>query len=600
MMYAYIAHATNNTHDAALTKASHHVSRNALSPMKSIFASLLMVLVAFCPAMAETGTALPQSSCASLVNVDLTAIGGVGSRVTGVEETTAQGNDICRVTGELAPSIGFEVALPTNTWTGRYLQVGCGGLCGNVSLRVGAADGCPAYNANGFVVAGTDMGHKGVDGSFTTDSQKREDFAYRAQHLTALAAKKLIEAYYGRAQDYAYFSGCSDGGREALIEAQRYPNDFNGIIAGAPALNFQIQNSLYHGWMALSNRDAEGKAILLASRLPILHEAVLQQCDSLDGQQDGLIANPLACHFDPASIECKPETRDTSHCLTATEVAVAKRYYDGPHDPETGESLTAGQPLFGSELAWADVYVPMQPDQPTMSEKVVLDAVHQIFTDMPDHFRLADLSFTNATFKRLYARHSLNDATDPDLSAFAAAGGKLILWHGWADPHISPLNSIRYHQALLATVGSQRIDDFERLYLFPGMYHCFGGEGPSSFDLLTPMLHWVERGEAPGAVIAHQQPASLQAADLTRDFGLPANMAQQKYNIGHDAKEILQIPLVPSLRMENWRPVYPCPYQASYNGKGDINHSDNYYKEAQTEYFTLPNWVGSIFFTPYH
>jgi feruloyl esterase len=225
------------------------------------------------PAVPETlGIVTPAQACSDLLRVDLSGVAGPGSRVVTAAEGSNDGVPVCSVE-VLAPTIGFKVLLPTQTWTQRFLQVGCGGLCGRISIEIGAAEGCAALKAGGFAIAATDMGHQGMGGEFGSDPQKREDFAHRAVHLTAAASKKLLRTFYGRAEAYAYFTGCSDGGREALVEAERYPQDFHGIIAGAPALNFQVQNAIYHTWQARSNQGSDGKAILLAARLPLLHAA---------------------------------------------------------------------------------------------------------------------------------------------------------------------------------------------------------------------------------------------------------------------------------------------------------------------------------------
>ena len=321
----------------------------------------------------------PTTTCAALATVDLSTIGGAGSKVTTAMETTnAAGQPVCAVEGTLAPAITFAVQLPTEHWTQRYLQIGCGGLCGSMGGSVGAADGCAPLNAGGFVLAATDMGHQDQDGTFGKDPAKRADFAHRAQHVTAVAAKALIQAFYGQPQRYAYFSGCSDGGREALIEAQRYPEDFNGIIAGAGALNFIVQNAVFHAWQARANVGADGKPVLLAARLPLLHAAVITACDALDGLEDGLISNPLVCRFDPAILQCPAAANDTSACLTAAEIAVVRKLYDGPRDAATGTSLTPGGPQYGSELAWAGVYVPEAADGAIFSEKVSLPVLRNM------------------------------------------------------------------------------------------------------------------------------------------------------------------------------------------------------------------------------
>jgi feruloyl esterase len=536
------------------------------------------------PAVAQQALPVvtPVQSCAALASVDLEAIGGPGSRVSSATETTQNGIAVCLVEGTLAPSIGFQVLLPTATWTQRYLQVGCGGLCGRITLGVGAADGCASLTDGGFVLAATDMGHQGPAPDFGQDPRLREDFAHRAQHLTAEAAKALIAAFYGQPQQYAYFSGCSDGGREALVEAQRYPDDFDGVIAGAPAMNFSVQNSLYHGWMARSNTGADGKPILTADRLPLLHEAVVAAWDALDGQEDGLLADPRLCTFDPATIACPEAATDTSACLTPAEVAAVRRFYEGPRDPVTGARLTAGQVMPGSELAWAGVFVPTADDPVIFSEVIALGALQNLVFEEnpPAGYTLADLEFTAATFERLRPLHPLYGATDPDLSAFADRGGKLILWHGWSDQHISPMNTIAYHEAVLAEMGEQRAAEFERLYLVPGMYHCSRGEGPSLVDLLTPMMAWVEQGTAPDAIVARQDPAEASG------FGQPTAEAA--------AAVAAQAPAP-----ERSRPVFPFPAVARYDGAGDPNLASSYLRGEPLTSEPAPDWLGANLFRPY-
>ncbi len=554
------------------------------------------------PSIAALDVIKPTKSCSDLLSADLSDIGGTGSRVTAARETSNKGVAACTVEGMLAPSTGFQVMLPTQTWTQRYLQVGCGGLCGRISLQVGAADGCVPLEAGGFVIGATDMGHQDQDGAFGSDPQKRADFAHRANHLTALTAKRLIQQFYGQPQAYAYFTGCSDGGREALVEAQRYPDDFDGIIAGAAAMNFQVQNGLYHAWQARSNTGSDGKAILVASRLPVLHEAVLKACDSLDGLADGLISNPLACRFDPGAILCSPGVQETTNCLTAAEVDVVRKLYDGPRDPATGKRLTAGGPQFGSELAWAGVYVPASSDKPIFSAMIALQALRNVVfeTNPPATFSLADMNFDQAMFDRLRPLHALYDATNPDLSAFAASGGKLILWHGWADPHISPINTIAYYEAVETQMGKPRADSFTRLYLFPGMYHCSGGERPSLVDLLTPMLTWVEKGAAPDAVVA-RQPEKAAASE----FGVPVGPRPGADGNGPGASAgqtatagaVSNAPSQPAAIVRS-RPIYAYPTVAAYGGQGEPNEASSFVRGSSAA-FTRPDWAGADFYTPY-
>lgn len=548
---------------------------------------------------------MPSTDCAALARLDVTRIAGPGSRVVSASEGAgAQPGRVCVVEGVLAPTIGFRVELPTTTWTQRYLQTGCGGLCGDVRINIGAADRCPTVDQSGFVVATTDMGHSGRGNDWAGNSQKVADFAYRGVHLTALAAKALIRAYYGRSERYSYFSGCSDGGREALIEAQRFPGDFDGIVAGAPAMNFTVQNSLYHGWQARSNTGPDGRAILVADRLRLVHSAVLAACDALDGQKDGLVSTPGRCRFDPASIVCRAG-EDAKGCLSPSEAMVVRAFYDGPRDPRTGVRLTQGGPLFGSELQWAGVYVPVTADQPIFSAMIVRDAAHLIFPGNPSGSERT-LEFDQATFDRSGERHALLDATNPDLSRFAARGGRLILFHGLADPHISPLNTIAYHDAIRRTMGA-RAEAFERLYLMPGMGHCSGGEGPSKFDLLGAVMSWVEGGSAPSAILTRTpQP------DERSPFGMPggraapgpagSNIARpQSLGTAAPTRQMGPPPgMMPPAQpvVQRSRPVYPYPYVAEFSGKGNPDLATGWIRGAAVP-IDVPSWAGSKYYRPY-
>ncbi|MGB8602715.1 MAG: tannase/feruloyl esterase family alpha/beta hydrolase [Rhizomicrobium sp.] len=558
--------------------------------------------------LAALAIVAPVTQCADLVKTDLTAIGGAGSKVTSASETTRQGVAVCAVEGMLAPAVGFKVYLPLKSWAQRYLQVGCGGLCGSITDMVGAAEGCVPLNRGGFVIAATDMGHQGQSGSFARDLQKRADFAYRGQHITALAAKALIRAFYGRSERYAYFSGCSDGGREALVEAQRYPRDFNGIIAGAATLNFQVQNSLHHGWLAVSNTRADGKPIITAARLPLIHNAVLAQCDALDGVKDGLISDPRLCHFDPIILQCKNAgSKGDASCLSEEDVAAVRKFYQGPRDPKTGERLTIAEEMPGSELAWAGVFVPFGEDQPIFSKQIALDALRNLIfvTNPPDSYTLADLHFDKATFEALRAHHPLFDATNPDLSAFAAAGGKLIIWHGWADPHISPFNSIAYHEAVLRQMGEGKTASFERLYLLPGMHHCGGGEGPNQIDLLTPMMAWVEGHTAPQEIIARQYPNDGKQNSFgqpPRGKELPAGDKNgARKGPPPEMRKMMESMAAMAVKLDapRSRPVYPYPAVAVYDGHGDPNKAESFHAGAPWVSEKTPVWAGSDFFAPY-
>jgi pimeloyl-ACP methyl ester carboxylesterase len=524
----------------------------------------------------------PVIDCAQLASTDLSDIGGAGSIITSATVTTSTVNgasvSLCTVKGTLAPANTFAIALPVSTWTQRFAELGCGGLCGNVTdptdlAGVSAGYKCPLVQQGGFVTAATDMGHQGNGSAWTTNEQQQADFAYRGQHITTLAAKKLIKAYYGQAQKYSYFIGCSDGGREALMAAQRYPNDYNGIIAGAPAAHFQVQNSVFHGWSVIANSstgNSAGNAILYADKIAVLHKAVVAACADTP---DGLLSDPRTCSFDPASIQCAAGATDTSQCLTAAEAGAAGKIYGGPLDAVTRERMQAGRPLFGSETNWPGVEAPAATATSTgspvsvaggvFSYNIVTGAYNLIFTGSPARPTIDTFGYTDAGFYTSYlsANHPLYDATNPDLSAFQKAGGKLILWHGWADQHISPKYTIAYYEAMQNQMGAATVDGFARMYLLPGVGHCGGGEGLPNIDLVSQVTGWVEQGTAPAGVTTYRTDS---AGAVTAS-----------------------------------RPVYPYPAVAQFKGSGDYKDAANWSSGTALYNVRTPAWAGSFIYTPY-
>lgn len=501
--------------------------------------------------------------------------------------------------------------LPVSTWTQRYMQVGCGGLCGSISLEPGASDGSEQVANGNFALGATDM-DGGSDGTFGLEEDKRVAFAYLAQHQTALVAKKLILAYYGQSEEYSYFNGCSDGGREAVMEAIRYPEDFDGIIAGAPAMLFSFQNSFHHGYLAVSNTNDDGTHIVLSDRLDIIHDAVVDACDSLDGIEDGLLSDPRLCDFDVSTIECASDATDNSTCLTSAEVEAITKFYTGPMDPDSGYHLTVGEEQYGSELAWSGVFVGDSATASIMSTNTALAAIkYLLLEDYPgDNYTLDDFAFDNATIELLRPRHPLFDAVSPNLTAFYEAGRKLILWHGWADPHISPRTTIAFHEALQNQMGESTLDEFERLYLLPGVYHCGSGEGPSAIDLVTPMLEWVEAGVAPDEIITSsastssssgfgQWPSSGSGAPAGSGFpeSSGSGMAAGSLSVRHLEAEASGSS--GSADSTVTRPVYPYPKVAKYIGSGSINDAANF--EAGDALYTNKTgyWLGEDFFDAY-
>jgi hypothetical protein len=564
----------------------------------SVFGAI-WALAASPPATAATSGPLdlaalkPAIDCAAMAQADVSA--AVGARVTIKSAKVVEGARPYAVRGEIAPKIGFEVRLPSNGWTQRYVQLGCGGLCGNIGIRPNHVDDCTPVTDGSTVLASTDMGHSGMGGGgeWGKDPQARNDFGYRGVHLTALASKALIAHYYGRPARFSYFHGCSDGGREAMVEAQRFPKDFNGIAAGAAVINFQVQNTFYHGWQALSNQRADGSVILKGNKLPALHKAAIENCDRVDGLKDGQISDPRRCRFDPAVAQCKPGEAPSDACLTAEEVGVARKFYEGPHD-DAGHRFTIGGPQVGSELSWAGVFVPDAVRNNRMSPGAALDVLKYVAfpQNPPDTYVLKDLHFDVASFNQLEALHPLYDATDTDLSPFQKAGGKLLMWHGWSDPHISPINSIAYYQGVEKVLGDAQTHAFARLFMFPGVYHCGGGDGESEFDVLSPLMAWVERGQAPDRILAGRPVGGARAPGPPPPAaGIPAAMA------AGDRGPPDQGPA----KMERTRPVYPYPLVARHDGKGSIDQASSFTaSRPSAPEPAVYAWEGARFMTPKH
>lgn len=523
--------------------------------------------------LAPLAAVAPVASCADLAKLDLSA--ATGAATTQEAKAVAGAKPYCAVTGTIAPAIRFEVRLPLTGWTQRFLQTGCGGLCGNLRIDAGKSEGCAPVTDGSIVLASTDMGHQGMDTAWGDDPQKRKDFAERGVHVTALAAKALIKAFYGQAQRYAYFSGCSDGGREALIEAQRYPQDFDGIAAGAPALNFTIQNSFHHAWLAKANTGADGKPVLLAADMAPLHKAALAACDALDGLVDGQITDPRTCRVNPAVTLCKGEYQ-AGKCLTAAKVAAARLIYQGARTPD-GQPLEVGPLQPGSEMEWIGVFVPMTADAPIMSAMFASDTInHLLFTPNPaTPYTAQTFPFTAEMAAQEQAARAFYNADNPDLSAFAGKGGKLILYHGWADPHISPINTIDYFDKVGATMGAATRDSFIRMFLFPGMGHCSGGDGPSEFPLLQGLMAWVEGGDAPSVMLAHRAAATHEGAPVLEGGAMKPPAGAGLPPLPPGAGHMPMMPARPALPLRS-RPVYAYPTVAHYKGTGNIDDAASF------------------------
>jgi hypothetical protein len=431
---------------------------------------------------------------------------------------TSGGVTFCNVTGYIAPQEQFELSLPVSTYTGRYVQDGCGGFCGT---RLASSDppaaACPAVTGEANVsqdqlaFGHDDQGH--VQGGeydalwAKDDPALRVSFGYSSEHAMAQAAKAIITAYYGKPPAYSYFEGCSDGGHEALVDAQRYPRDFNGILAGAPG-NIEAQLlAIIPAWLISVDTGPSGQEILTSEKLPALHSAVLKAC----GDASGLIEDPRSCGFDPAAIQCPPRS-DTPSCLTRAQVTVVRKYYLGPSDGH-GHYLYPGGEPYGSELGWAKRLIMPATDsqwpRDTQAYQVGINYLKYAayWRNPPASFQLKDFAFTVAGYHKLLPLAGIYDGTDPDLSAFRKAGGKLIIWQGWADQEVSPFGTVDYYKAVVHHAGGfTASQDFTRLYMIPGQYHCTTGGSPrmnpqtAISELLRALMQWTEQGTAPATI----------------------------------------------------------------------------------------------------
>jgi feruloyl esterase len=525
--------------------------------------AVLAVLVMTGGGRAAPGTAVvrPKIDCAALAGQDLSRAAGAPVVIgSAAPATSPDGSASCEVTGTVAPQIQFDVFLPTQTWRQRYLQLGCASFCGHIDFFADASDGCVPLSRGDFVLATNNEGHVGVspaDATFGADPQLRVDFGYRSDHVVALVAKRLIALYYGQGPRYSYFDGCSQGGHEGLTEAQRYPHDFDGIIAGAPASLFTSLLAFSTSWHATANTDAQGRPILTAAKLPALHAAVLRECDARDGLADGQIDDPRACTFDPGRLRC-PTGTDNANCLTGAQVAAVRRLYDGPRD-EKGRRLYPGGEPVGSEANWAHWVTPTAAGDPAAAAGNATNALkYLLYPSARPSMTLNDLHYDSATFREISRQAGIYDATDPDLTAFRNAGGKLILWHGWADPAISPYGTIAYYNAVTQRMGGAAATQrFARLFMLPGVSHCGDGQGPDAIDALTAALAWVENGVAPDRLVATKY----------TDDGTVART----------------------------RPVYPYPVVARYDGSGSVDDAANFAPAPPpTHYQDDIAWLGSF------
>lgn len=532
-------------------------------------------LVTVSAKLAAASPTIPaQRTCLQLAALpSLVTIPGNPTSIDTATDVAASGTNpqYCDIKGMIAPQTHFEMKLPDKTWQGRYLQNGCGGYCGAVSAQ-NFPQPCDTELGGDFAMATDDEGHtsdSGIGGAglFAFNSQKlREEYGYESEHSLDVVAKAIIKDFYGVGPNYSYFDGCSDGGREAMEVAERYPTDFNGIIAGAPEIIAGPLNAELQTWDYRVNVGPNGNAILTSAQMTALHNAVIAACQGDDGVAgDGIITDPRNCNFNPQSIGC--ENGQTANCLTQEQTKVAEEIYQGPVDPQ-GRHLYPGGLTLGSESSWAGFQIPVQPSTAPVPAtnalvysglslpylRFMLNAPGQLGPD-PSQWQ-----FTDQGFRSMFPAANVQDAMSTDLSAFRRHGGKLIIWQGWADQAIPTYGTVDYYEDLAGrNGGSGSTQTFARMFLFPTVAHCGGGYAGSSFDLVYPMVQWVENGTAPSQITATDTVNSITVT----------------------------------------RPVYPYPKVPMYKGTGSPNDASNFEPVVSKHANDYSNWIGNnLFYQP--
>ena len=525
----------------------------------SMVASIVALIAALCalPAHAAEGPAATPASgpaakaCAALLTQNFFDIPDAPTSIvsSAIVPATDTLPAYCRVVGTIAPEVGFEIGLPTDHWNGRLMVQGCGGTCG-----IKALSGCEDMLARNFAVVHTDMGHTGrpiVGGLWAHGNLPAViDFGYRATHVTVVAAKVIQRAFYGRAAEFAYFRGCSTGGRQAMVEAQRFPDDFDGIVAIAPPLD-ETGISAYHlAWSVRASTQRDGRRIIDAADVRRVHDAALLGCHASDGVSDNVLQNPPACRWRVAELQCKPgatKAGDGLPCLAPEKVEAFQKIYDGVRDSH-GKRIFEGGMALGSELGWMPYFVSDTAEPARMLDQTWLLGEffrYLMFWESPG----AGLSVYDFDYDRDPVRLGLMEpiysATNADLRRFKARGGKLMLVGGWADPLIPAPTLIDYYATATRLMGgAPQTRDFFRLFMVPGMEHCVGGTGLDAIDYMGALQAWVESGRAPDALVGSHLAKTQSLLRYARH------------------------PLAPGLA--EWsRPVFAYPDTAVYAGQGD-------------------------------
>jgi feruloyl esterase len=484
-----------------------------------------------------------EQACAALASGEYAEIPDAPTHVTASRAVSASDSrpGFCQVQGYVAPNTGIELRLPLTGWNGKFFHAGCTGSCG-FAIDSPWVRECDYPLSRGYACIVSDLGHRSgpSDGLWAWNNlEAKVDFGFRATHRATVAGKALTEAFYGRRPARSYFMGCSTGGRQGLVAAQRFPDDFDGIIAGAPVVT-EAATAMNFIWNLQVSATPERQPVLDRRALELVHAAVLAAADGDDGLTDGVIGDPRRVRFDPASLQCTA-TRATD-CLSPAQIENVRRIYAGPRTSSGRLVSFAGAPLPGSELGWG-IFSP-GPNGRAPSERSGVDTTRYMTSDWGPRWSYRDFDWDRDP-PRLAEREVFYSANHPDLRAFEARGGKLLVYHGWADPIVTPLGTVDYYETAERTMGGRdRTQAFFRLFMVPGMKHCFAGPGPFAIDYVAALEAWVEEGRVPETLIG-----SHVAGD-------------------HDGPSMIRrIPVDGVVKFT--RPIPPYPQTYRYPGKGD-------------------------------
>jgi pimeloyl-ACP methyl ester carboxylesterase len=509
---------------------------------------------------AETSpTAVPTAqSCSDMKSADFSRVEDAPAQIlaAAVIEADKSTPAYCRIQGYVMPQVRFEIRLPLSNWNGKLLEVGDGGWGGDMFLFF-----CTGPLRKGYACIASDMGHTGASGLALwarNNVQAQVDFGYRATHVTALIGKQIVRTYYGKLPAKSMMFGCSTGGYQGMVEAQRFPWDFDGIVAVAPDMGSEADLSMRIVWKLRQLTDKDGHPTFRLPDLELLHNAALRACDLSDGVKDGVIGDPVGCRFDPSVLACTEGHH--SECLNDQQIRAAKNIYAGP-TTSAGVRISTGGPLPGTELDWAETK--------NSTAEVAEFFKYVLFNPSPGpDWTIRDFNFDH-DYQRLGMGALFTDS-DPDLRKFKAAGAKLLVAQGGGDPLEFPGGILDYYAAVNRTMGgAASTKDFFRLFVVPGMKHCSGGDGAFAVDYLSYLEEWVDNNRAPDRMIgAHVESEYL--LQHSEDDG-----SSLRDRIWFSAVK-LPIPLDADAPVTFTRPIYPYPLLSRYKGSGDPNDAKNF------------------------